>query len=245
MTRGGTPEPGSHEHRRSTRRRRRRAWLIVLVLTLVLIGGSVAGYSWFKARRADRFAALGDTLTAANKWSDAAVQYRVALALNPSGYRALSGAARLATKADRPEALELWQKVLTLRQCTNRDRQDYADLLIRTNRLSLAEKVLDPLLKGDPDTRTLQLAARFCKKIGDPSKAIQYARIATNRAPDDDAARFQLAEFLAQSMDAREQEEARKALWEIAQKSSQYKKAAVEALATAPKLTAEERNRLV
>src|SRR5581483_250367 len=110
---------------------------------------------------------------------------------------------------------------------------------------SLAEKVLDPLLKGEPDTRTLQLASRFCKKIGDPSKAIQFARIATDRAPDDDAARFQLAEFLAQSMDAREQEEARKALWEIAQKSSQYKKAAVEALATAPKLTPEERNQLV
>lgn len=242
---GAAPDKQHHESRHQARKRRRRGWIILLVTVLILSAAGIVAYSWFKVRRADRFAALGDKLTAAEKWSDAAVQYRVALELNPSSYRALSGAARLATKAERPEALEIWQKVTTLRQCTNRDREDYADFLIRTNRLSLAEKVLDPLLKADPDTRTLQLAARFCKKIGDPSKAIQYARIATKRAPEDDATRFQLAEFLAQSMDAREQEEAHAILWKISEKANAYKKPALEALASAPKLTAEERKRLL
>jgi len=218
---------------------------VLLVAVVLLIGAGIWGYSWFKARRVDRFAALGDTLLAAEKWNEAAVQYRVALQLNPSSYRALSGAARLATKADRPEALEIWQKVLTLRQCTNQDREDYADLLVRTNRLSLAEKVIDQLLKNNPDTRALQLAARYCRKIGDANRAIQYGRIALDHAPGDYATRFQLAEFLAQSMDAREQDEARKMLWDIAGQPSPYKKSALEALATAPKLSADERNRLL
>jgi hypothetical protein len=238
-------EGGSENRRDPRQHKRRRRWVFISIGVLVLIIGATAGYWLIKAQRAERFAAEGDALSAQDKLTEAAVQYRVALQLNPSSYRGLSGAARLATKVDRPEALELWQKVISLRQCTTRDRQDYADLLIKTNRLSLAEKVIDPLLQQDPDTKTLQLAARYSRKIGDVGKAIEYARIAIKRAPDDEAARFQLAELLAQSMNVREQEEARQVLWQIAAKTSVYKKPAVEALATAPKLTAEERNRLM
>src|ERR1700736_903700 len=228
------------------RKKRRRRWRILIAAGLLLLAAvGVASYYWIKSNRAERFAAAGDALVAADKWNDAAVQYRVALQLDPSSYRGLSGAARLATKADRPEALELWQKVLTLPQCTIRDRQDYADMLIKTNRLNLAEKVIDPLLKDNPDTKTLQLATRYSKKIGDIVKAIEYARIATKRATDDDAPRFQLAELLAESTETSDQAEAHKILWELAAKPGLYKKAAVEALATAPQLTTDERNRVL
>src|SRR5205814_5427413 len=67
----------------------------------------------------------------------------------------------------------------------------------------------------------------------------------SKRGPDDNAARFQLAELLGQSMDASQQAEARKILWEIAAKPSLYKKPALEALAAAPQLTTDERNRLL
>jgi Tfp pilus assembly protein PilF len=231
--------------RELARKRRLRRWIIVIAVIVAAIIGTITIFHRIKAQRANRFATVADELMAKDKWNDAAVQYRVALELDPSNYHALSGAARLATKADRPEALGLWQKILTLRQCTDRDRQDYADLLIKTNRLNLAEKIIDPLLQKNPDTRTLQLAVRFSKKIGDVTKATEYARIATKRAPQDDAARFQLAELLAQSMDAREQAEAREILWEIAGKSSVYKRPAVEALAAAPHLKTDERNRLL
>src|SRR5438132_10745208 len=244
MSNPENPQPTSLE-RHSARKGRRRRWIWVFAGIVAIAVLGVATYHWFKIKRADRFAAAGDARVAENKWSEGAVQYRVALQLDPSNYRGLSGAARLATKADRPEALQLWQKVQTLPQCTTRDRQDYADLLIKTNRLNLAEKVIDPLLKENPDTKTLQLAARYSRKIGDYVKAVEYARIASKRAPDDNAARFQLAELLGQSMDASEQAEARKILWEIAAKPSVYKKPAVEALATAPQLTTDERNRLL
>jgi hypothetical protein len=245
MTERDTPEKGWRESRHAGQKKRRRGWLWLLGALVILIVGAVLTYHLIKIRRADRFAAAGDDFLAQSKWNEAAVQYRVALQLDPSSYRGLSGAARLATKVDRPEALELWQKVQTLSQCTNRDRQDYADLLIKTNRLSLAEKVIDPLLQANPDTRTLQLAARYSKKIGDNAKAIEYLRIATRRAPDDAAAQFQLAEIFAQSMDANEQSEAQKILWQIANKPGDYKQAAIEALAAAPKLTTDERNRLM
>ena len=228
------------------RKKRRRRWRILIAAGLLLLAAvGVASYYWIKSNRAERFAAAGDALVAADKWNDAAVQYRVALQLDPSNYHGLRGAARLATKADRPEALGLWQKLLTLPQCTIRDRQDYADMLIKTNRLNLAERVIDPLLKDNPDTKTLQLATRYSKKIGDIVKAIEYARIATKRAPDDDAPRFQLAELLAESTETSDQAEAHKILWELAAKPGLYKKAAVEALATAPQLTTDERNRVL
>jgi hypothetical protein len=241
---GNQKETGRHP-RPGARKNRRRRWILIAAGLLLLTVVGITAYHWVKIRRADSFAAAGDAFVAADRWNDAAVQYRVALQLDPSNYRGLSGAARLASKADRPEALELWQKVLALPQCTIRDRQDYTDLLIKTNRLNLAEKVIDPLLKNNPDTKTLELAARYSRKIGDYIKAVEYARIASTRAPDDDAARFQLAELLAQSMDADQQTEARKILWEIAAKPSVYKKPAVEALATAPQLTTDERNRLL
>jgi hypothetical protein len=222
-----------------------RRWVLVLVGVAIVIGASILGYHWLKIHRANRFAAAGNELVNAEKWNDAAVQYRVALQLDPTNYHALVGAARLASQADRPEAVELWQRVIRLPKCTSQDREDYADFLIRTNRLALAQKIIDPLLKNNPDTKTLQLASRYSTKVGERAKALEFTRIANKRAPDDEATRVQLAELLAQSTDSNEQAEARKILWDLAGKSKAYKQVAVEALASAPHLDAEEQSRLL
>ena len=227
------------------RRKAGRWWILALVILVVLGAGGVLGYQWLKIRRANKFAAAGNSLREAKKLNDAAIQYRVALQLDPNNYQALSGAARLASQADRPEAIELWQKVVELRKATPTDRQDYADLLIKNNRLALAEKVLEPMLKRNPDTRTLRLASRYSAKIGENAKALEFMRIASKRAPDDDATRFQLADLLAQSKEPAEQAEARKILWDLAGKSNSYKQVAIEALAAAPQLTGDEQKRLV
>ena len=245
MSEGIDRDRSKRQRRNLARKQRGRRWILLIASVLAVIVAGTSAYRWFKGQRAERFAAAGNALVAADKWNDAAVQYRVALQLDPSNYHGLSGAARLASKAERPEALELWQKVLALPQCTIRDREDYAELLIKTNRLNLAEKAIDPLLKDNPDTKALQLAARYARKIGDNVKAGEYLRIASKRAPDDDAPRFQLAEVLAQSADAVDQAEARKILWELAARPNVYKKAAVEALGAAPELTTDERKRLL
>jgi hypothetical protein len=245
MSEGTDRDRTKRQQRNLARKQRGRRWILLIASVLAVIVAGTLAYRWFKGQRAERFAAAGDALVAADKWNDAAVQYRVALQLDPSNYHGLSGAARLASKAERPEALELWQKVLALPQCTIRDREDYAELLIKTNRLNLAEKAIDPLLKDNPDTKALQLAARYARKIGDNVKAGEYLRIASKRAPDDDAPRFQLAEVLAQSTDAADQAEARKILWELAARPNVYKRAAVEALGAAPELTTDERKRLL
>ena len=225
--------------------KRRRWWILVPVGLVVVAIAAVTTYHFLKVKRANQFAIAGDTLLASGKLNDAAVQYRVALQLDPNNYRGLSGGARLATRADRPEALELWQRVLALSRATVQDRQDYADFLVKTNRLNLAEKVIDDLLKENPDTRTLQLAARYSRKTGDSIKAIEYARIASRHAPEDDAARFQLADLLAQSTDPADQTEARQTLWALTAKPSPYQQPALEALARAPELTSDEKNRLL
>jgi hypothetical protein len=220
-------------------------WVWVVLAVVVVAAAGVLVYHWVKITRAERFATAGDSFVKAEKWNDAAMQYRVALELDPANYHALSSAARLASGADRPEALELWQRVVALPRATVQDRQDYAEFLIKTNRMAVAEKVLDPLLKNNPDTKTLRLAARYSTKIGDDEKAVQFARIASERAPNDDATRFQLAELLALSREPQEQANARKILWELAEKSPEFKQVAIEALAAAPQLAADEQARLV
>ena len=240
---GAESKPERSKH--TTAKRRGRRWIIVAVIIVVLAVGGTLGYQVIKFRRADRFAAAADDLRKAGKFNESAVAYRVALELDPENYRALSGVARLASKGDRPEALELWQKVIQSRKSTTEDRQDYAELLIKTNRLPLAEKLLDPLLKNNPDARTLKLAARYSAKVGENAKAVEFMRLAVKRAPDDEATRFRLAELLAQSTDQAEQAEARKILWELAGKSGSYKQLAVEALAAAPQLGPDEQTTLV
>jgi hypothetical protein len=242
-------EVGSRSRHRTGEHRKGRSraiwWSAILVVLLLTAFGAKPLYYFLKAKRAEQFAAAGDALVQAGKWNDAATQYRAALQLDPAGYAGLAGAARLASRADRPEAISLWEQVIKLPQCTVQDRQEYAALLIKSDRLSLAEKIIDGLLKSDPDTKTLKLASRYSGKIGDRAKALEFARLAVKRAPQDDTARFELADLLAQSTDGAEQAEARKVLWELAGKEGAYKKSAIEALARAPMLPSEERERVL
>jgi len=101
------------------------------------------------------------------------------------------------------------------------------------------------LLKSDPDTRTLDLASRYSHKMGDSAKAIEFARLAVKRSPKDDTARFQLADLLAQTTDLAQRAEARKLLWQITGTEGIYKRPAIEALARAPELSGDERNRVL
>ncbi|PYL86723.1 MAG: hypothetical protein DMF17_05500, partial [Verrucomicrobia bacterium] len=81
--------------------------------------------------------------------------------------------------------------------------------------------------------------------MGDSAKAIEFARLAVKRSPKDDTARFQLADLLAQMTDLAQRAEARKLLWELAGTDGIYKRPAIEALARAPELSGDERNRVL
>src|SRR4051794_34835947 len=92
------PERTGHLPRKPGARR----WIVVLIIIVVLAGAGIFAYHLVKAHRANSFASAGDSLRKAGKLNDAAIQYRVALQLDPQNYPALSGAARLASQADRP-----------------------------------------------------------------------------------------------------------------------------------------------
>src|SRR5262249_48537500 len=126
------PENMSLRGRRRAARRRRAGWWIVsaIVLTVVVFGAKPL-YHFLKAKRAAQFADSADALAQAGKLSDAARQYRAALQLDPLGYGALAGAARLASRVNRPEAIDLWEQVVKSPRSTFEDRQEYAELLIR------------------------------------------------------------------------------------------------------------------
>lgn len=220
-------------------------WVAILVGLLLFVVAVKPTYHWLKTQRANQFAAAADQFVVAGKLNDAAEKYHAALQMDPVNYQALRGAARLAEKANRPEASGLWEQVARLPRSTDEDRQEYAGFLINAGRFNLAEKILEPLLRKNPNGKTLLLASRFSQKSGDNPKAIEFARIAVKRAPDEDGPKFQLADLLAKSTNPAEQAEARKILWEFADKQSEYKNPAIEALARAPQLSLDEKKRVL
>ena len=248
MTRKGSKSGRTPSHRAIRRSARRRKIIFWVALAILFLGGIVAGkraYHWAKARRADQLATAGDDFAKAGKWNEAAGKYRAALQLDPNGYHSLESAALLASRAGRPEAVDLWGEVVKLPQATIADREQYADVLISLGRFKLAEPIIEPLLRNDPDTKTLQLASRFARETGDGAKALEFARIAVRRAPNDNTALSGLADLLAQSTDPAQRAEARKILWELSKKEDPDREAAIQALAIAPELTAEERSRIL
>ena len=216
-----------------------------LALVIALIVGGREGYRWAKARRAEHFADQAIKLEAAGKIVEAASQYRAALQLDPLGYRGLQGAARFASKLGRPEAVGLWGEVVKLPESTLSDKQEYADILISLGSVRNAEPIIQSLLKNNPDTKTLLMAARYSRATGDLSKAIEFARVAVQRAPSDEKARFALADLLAISTEAADRAEARKILWELTAKEGPYHRPAILGLASAPELSPDERTRIL
>jgi hypothetical protein len=234
---------------RGARRAKRKKRLLIgagIVLLLLVLGVFARPvYRGLKARRANQFAAAAEELIREGKLNDAASKYRAALQLDPLGYRPLSGAARLASRGGRPEALGLWQEVIRLPQCTASDRQEYVTLLLQQGRMSAAEKIVEDLLRMAPDVKTMRLAAEYAKRTGDEAKALEYARLAAARAPEDGAMRFMLAEMLARSSDPAQRAEAREILWVLARQEGAWRKGAIEALARAPELSSEEEQRVL
>jgi hypothetical protein len=239
-------KPSSTRARRARARQRRAIiWSLILVVIVVAAMAAKFAYRHLKTWRANHIAAVAETFTRESKWSEAAEKYRAALQLDPVNYEALRGAARLATRLGRPESTDLWEEVIKKSECTAQDRQDYAELLVRLSRLKIAERFLTQLLKSEPDAKTLSIASMYMRKLGDHVKAVEFARLATKRSPNDEKVRFQLAELLAASTSADEQNEAKQILWELAGPKHETRQAAIEALAKAPGLSDEERTRVL
>jgi len=91
----------------------------------------------------------------------------------------------------------------------------------------------------------IDAARRYAEQMGDEAKALEFAKIAITRAPNDDTARARQASLLAASTDPAQRADARKILWELVDKDGPFKRAALLALGRAPELTAEEQTRIL
>ena len=239
-----SPGLNRRQLQKSAQRRRVRTWVLVVAGILVVLFGTRPAFRWFKSTRAAQLASKANALAEAGKLNDAADNFRAALQLDPISYPALEGAARLATRVDRPEALGLWEQVVKRPQATVDDRQSYAEQLLRVGRPRAAVALIERLLRDAPNTRTFQLATRYARSVGENEKALQFARLAVKNSPNDWLTRFQLADTLAVSADSADRLEARKILWELAEKENAYRQPAIEALAGAPELSDSERQKI-
>jgi hypothetical protein len=239
--------PPSHARRsrRGARRRQAIFWSVVTLCLLLALVAARPAFHWFKATRSAQLAKSGGELADAGRLNEAADKFRAALQLDPIGYPALQGAARLASRVARPEALDLWEQVVKTSPATADDRRQYAEQLLVSGRPKVAAAVIEALLRTSPDTKTLQLASRYAHDVGDKSKALEFARLAVKKSPNDVVARFLLADLLAESTEKNERAEARNILWEMSNLPGPYRQSAIEALAAAPELSAEEQKRVL
>jgi hypothetical protein len=238
-------QPNSRETRHSLRRRRRVVLGILVIAIVALIAAARPTFHWFKATRAAQLAATANSLADAGKLVDAADKFRAALQLDPVSYPALQGAARLASRVGRPEALDLWEQVVRTPRATVDDRQQYAEQLLLRGRPRMAATTIEALIKSAPNAKTFELASHYARSVGESAKAIEFARLAIKSTPNDQAARFHLAELLASSADTNERFEARKILWELSDTGGAYRQPAIEALAGAPELSESDRRRVL
>ncbi|MEY2479951.1 MAG: hypothetical protein QOI04_878 [Verrucomicrobiota bacterium] len=239
------PEKRIRGQRQAARRKRIIFVVFFCVLGAVAIFAAKPAYHAMKAWRAQQIAAQGDAFFNAGKKNEAAAKYRAALQLDPFGYRPLKSAALFSSRNNRPEAVDLWEQVVRRPECTIADREEYAAALLQLGRMAVAEKIISELLKSNPDTKTLDLAARYASRNGDEEKAVEFARLAATRAPQDDSVQFELAQVLAVSRDPELRAEARKNLWALAEKEGSLQRPAIEALAKAPELSPEEKERAI
>src|SRR5436305_12706335 len=239
-------ESGRRRHLgRVTKRRRPIFWIAFIALLLAALLALRPAYRWLKTKRADSLAAKAGRFVQQKNFLEAAHTYRAALQLDPLGYNPLQGAARLATRLNHDEALGLWDQVVRLPQATSEDREERAAVLLQAGKFPAAALAIDELLKQNPDTNALVLASRYSERTGNSAKALEYARIAMKRAPQDEIAQARLAEVLAASLKADERAEAREILWVVAAKNGADRKSAIESLARSPDLTINEQRKIL
>ena len=239
-------ESGRRRHfYRASKRRRRIFWIAFIALLLAALLALRPSYRWLKAKRADSLAAKAEQFAQKKNLLEAANTYRAALQLDPLGYRPLQGAARLATRLKHAEAVGLWEQVVRLPQATGADREERAAALLQAAEFPAAARAIDGLLKQNPDTNALVLASCYSERTGNSARALEYARIAVKRAPQDEIAQIRLAEVLALSLKADERAEAREILWAIAAKNNAGRKSAIESLARSPDLTTNEQTKIL
>jgi len=239
-------ESGRRRHfYRASKRHRRIFGIAFIALLLAALLALRPAYHWLKTKRADSLAAKAERFVQEENFLEAANTYRAALQLDPLGYNPLQGAARLATRLNHDEALGLWDQVVRLPQATSDDREERAAVLLQAGKFPAAALAIDDLLKQNPDTNALVLASRYSERTGNSAKALEYARIAMKRAPQDEIAQARLAEVLAASLKADERAEAREILWAVAAKNGADRKAAIESLARAPDLSRDEQTKIL
>ena len=239
-------ESGRRRHfYRLKKRRRPIFWIAFIVLLLAALIALRPTYRWLKAKRADSLAAQAEQFVQQRNLLDAANTYRAALQLDPLGYRPLRGAARLATRLSHAEAIGLWDQVVKLPQATGADREERAAALLQAGELPAAARAIDELLKQNPDTNALVLASSYSERAGNGARALEYARIAMKRAPQDEIAQTRLAEVLAASLKPDERAEAREILWAVTAKNDAARKSAIESLARSPDLTPNEQTKIL
>jgi Tfp pilus assembly protein PilF len=174
---------------------RRRKWIIAIVIGFVLAAiCAKPGYHYFKQWRSTQLVTQAEQLMNDGKWTDALPKAQAAFQLDQESERTIRAMARLLTRNGRDEALRYWQSLAERGVLSGEDRKQLIALTLVHRRFDLARQPLDDALKAKPvDSDILRLAAEYMSGIGQPARALVFARSALEM----DANNVQLELFVA------------------------------------------------
>ena len=234
--------------------RRIRRGLIGISAAAVVLAVLVAGkpvYRTVKTWRAERLVATAEQQIAKGAWNDAYQSLHAANSLAPENARITRSTARLIGERGDPQALTFFETLIGSPHGSPQDRVDLIRLALRTGQLGIVQNHLIVLL-GDARmahrSDVLLLAADWHGRSGDRSRAVGFAREALAQSRDDGQtaeAKLQLARLLlqsadrtAQAPDSRQQDEAKRHLWDLAGRPDRSGLAALLSLGDACKAAA-------
>lgn len=156
--------------------RRKRVW--VLLAAFVVLGAMAwfflgkPTYSALKGWRARRLAAKSEKSMEEKKWRQANETARAGYQLAPDEPMVLRAIAHLQSRSGNAAgAIPFWQQLDT--KASTQDRRDYAEDLLTTGRVFVAEKIITSLLTAEPESSlNYQLAARVAAAAGKSLKVV-------------------------------------------------------------------------
>lgn len=178
------------------------AWQILLVLALLagaFIGARPA-YRAVKNWRARKLVTGVDALAKDRKWQEAFTKAQAAYNLAPFEPVVARSVAHLYTMLGQRQAFPFWLQVIDSGKATIEDRREILGLAMKLERFEMAEPQLQVLLKSFPDeTELLRDAAELFGRRGEIAKALEFARRAVEKEPNNNPLHLLLARLLVSS----------------------------------------------
>ncbi len=191
-------------------------YALLALLAVIAVTGARPSYHSFKEWRSRDLASQAEASLERGDFSNAVRCAQAAYLMQPFQPAALRAAARVQTALNQRAAFEFWQALAKSDRATADDLRAYVEMGIRLGASEQVRTALQSLVDSAPaDPRNLWLLSRLMHEQGRRDEAMEFAREALARDPQNSQYRFAIAADQFASPDAAVQRKAKATLAEL------------------------------